>query len=559
MFFVLLILGIVARTSYGLPAFVEVETSLGSVRGLQMQTRFGNKFWGFRGIRYAAPPVAELRFQNPQPVNAWKPMIFDATQDGPRCPQVTKNTTDLSEDCLRLNIYTKHVQNNAKKPVLVYLHPGGFYTLTATSPYAGPEYLMERDIVLVTLNYRLGSLGFLAAGTADAPGNMGLKDQVMALQWIRQHIVRFGGDPNLVTIWGYSAGSRSVGLHMMSPMSHGLFHRAIMMSASPLGAIRYRYNQTDLAERQARLLNCPANPTAVMIKCLKEKPMMAFVNTTEAMFEFEWNPLINWEPVIENDCGQERFLVEDPYKTMLNGNLNKVPLIIGTNEYEFYSPAYYNLRNETRRQRFNDNFAKYAPLYFKYERDSHRSQCISSALYSFYFGNHSLEYPGSMKAFGQLYSDAIVGFNYYRFLKLVEKHVPVYTYFFNYKGRYSFFRNPETNETHGAVHHDELLYLLNFSVKAPIFRKSDPENDLIERFTRMWASFAKTGDPNKCQDEYLKDILWPTYTADRKEYLEIGSQVHLKTRGIFAERLEFWDNLFPAGEMLNTDVVIKCF
>ncbi|TMW39795.1 hypothetical protein DOY81_015125, partial [Sarcophaga bullata] len=126
---------------------------------------------------------------------AWEsPQIYDATKDGPLCPQTTQNVSYLSEDCLRLNIYTKDLK--ARKPVIVYLHPGGFYAGGTISSYAGPQNFMDRDIVLVTINYRLGSLGFLATGTAEAPGNMGLKDQVIALRWIQQHIEKFGGDPN---------------------------------------------------------------------------------------------------------------------------------------------------------------------------------------------------------------------------------------------------------------------------------------------------------------------------------------------------------------------------
>lgn len=256
---------------HGDDAKISVDTTLGTVDGIEMKTRFGSKFWAFRGIRYAEPPIGDLRFQNPQPVKAWKPKVYDATKDGPICPQGTDDPSNLSEDCLRLNIYTKNTGGeNGLKPVIVYLHPGGFYGGSGISSFVGPENFMERDIVLVTLNYRLASLGFLATGTADAPGNMGVKDQVLALRWIQDHIERFGGDPKSVTLWGYSAGSFSIGLHMISPMSKGLFQRAIMQSASPLAHFRYANNQLELAEKQARLLKCPVKPVKDMVDCLKK-------------------------------------------------------------------------------------------------------------------------------------------------------------------------------------------------------------------------------------------------------------------------------------------------
>ncbi|XP_065371729.1 juvenile hormone esterase-like [Calliphora vicina] len=523
-----------------------------------MESRSGDQFWAFRGVRYAQAPVGDLRFQNPQPVKVWKPEIYDATEDGPICPQRISNLSYISEDCLRLNIYTKDTK--AQMPVIVYLHPGGYYSGLAVSRNAGPENFMDRDIVLVTLNYRLGSLGFLATGTAEAPGNMGLKDQVVALRWIQQHIDKFGGDPNSVTLWGYSAGARSVGLHLMSPMARGLFHRGIIMSASPVSQFKYKTHQLDLAEKQARLLNCPVESTKEMVKCLKMKSMMDFVNTTKDMFEVGWNPVLNWKPVIESDCGgnQERYLIEDPYTTMFKGNFNKVPLITGMNEYEFYYMAYYYLRNDTERQYFNDNFAKYTPIYFLYERETPKSLTASAAIRSFYFQNKSLEFPQSLEAFGKLFADGIVGFAYHRFLEMASKYTPVYTYHFTYKGRYSFFVNPETNETLGSMHHDELLYLLNLRTRTPQFNKTDPENDTIERLTRFWFEFAKNSDPNNASDNYLKEVEWPLYSQDKKQYLEIGQNLNVKFNGIFQERFQLWDRLFPITEMLNSNSEQQC-
>lgn len=153
------------------------------------------------------------------------------------CPQPATELDFVSEDCLRLNVYSRTLHRNARKSVLVYIHPGAFFYLSGQcNKYAGPQSLMDRDIVLVTLNYRLGSLGFLSTGTAEAPGNNGLKDQVMALRWIQSNIANFGGDPDSVTIMGYSAGAMSVTLHMVSPMSKGknLIHFLVIVSPDPI-------------------------------------------------------------------------------------------------------------------------------------------------------------------------------------------------------------------------------------------------------------------------------------------------------------------------------------
>lgn len=157
-----------------------VHTNSGSVRGSVLESRLGKLFFAFRGIRYAAPPVGKLRFKAPEPVQQWS-NVFNAIEDGPRCPQPTtiNEANDVSEDCLRLNIYTSELPKPLKpirKPVILYIHPGGFYAVSGQSKnFAGPQYFMDRNVVLVTINYRLGILGFLSTNNSLAPGNAGLK------------------------------------------------------------------------------------------------------------------------------------------------------------------------------------------------------------------------------------------------------------------------------------------------------------------------------------------------------------------------------------------------
>ncbi|KAM8704478.1 hypothetical protein ACLKA7_008999 [Drosophila subpalustris] len=525
---------------------VDVDLELGRVRGVDLTSRLGVSFHAFRGIRYAEPPLGDLRFRNPKPVKPWAPATFDASQDGPMCPQPWDNMTDVSEDCLRLNVYTKNLNKSARLPVIVFLHPGGFYVFSGQSKYiAGPANLMDRDCVLVTLNYRLGTLGFLATDSADAPGNAGLKDQVIALRWIQQHIHHFGGDPRSVTLLGYSAGSTSIALHMLSPMSRGLFHRGICMSASPYGQYTYRSDGMDLAQRQARLLKCPENSVTDLVGCLRGKPMMDYVNSYNGMFEFGWHPVLNWLPVVEQDHGQERFLIEDPYKTAQSGNFYKVPLISGITEFEFLSAAFFGLRNDSIRNLLNSNWEHAAPIALLYERDTPHSREASAELRSEYLGDGSIENPQSLQGLGRLFSDALIGVGYNRFMRLMAPHTPIYTYYFRFKGRYSFLKDPDTNETMGAVHHDELLYLFQVPLLSPLIKKTDPENTTIERLTRMWTGFALNGNPNNAADEYLSDLKWPRYNSKNPEYLEIDENLTVKNGNINEERYKIWDRLFP--------------
>ncbi|XP_055917775.1 venom carboxylesterase-6-like [Eupeodes corollae] len=519
---------------------VEVSTSSGTIRGTVLKSRLGDEFYAFRGIRYAKSPVGELRFKNPQPVEPWKPNVFDATTDGPQCPQQPFNSTDNSEDCLRLNVYSKSLKANTLKPVVVYIHPGAFYVFSALSKsFAGPEFLMDRDIVLVTINYRLGALGFLATGTSDAPGNAGLKDQVLALRWVKDHIRNFGGNPNSVTLLGYSAGSVSVGFHMMSPMSRGLFHRGIAMSASPIPLEKFPENQLDLAKKQAELVKCPTNNLDAMMKCLRTTPAEEFVKTFLDLYNLGYYML----QVLEKDHGQERFLIENPTEVYQEGRFQKTPLIIGMTKDEFVRIAKFMLEDKELTRKFNSEWEIQAPIILKYERNTQKSKYISTVLKSEYLKNQTLSSDIPFEPFGKLFSDAIIGFPVHRFAHLAARYVPVYYYRYSYRGRFSDFLYPG-DTAYGSVHHDDLWYLLHNSFISPIYSKIDPEDKTVERLTRIVAQFATTGNPNNPKDDYLKNMNWKPLDLKKENFLEIGDELVMKER-LFLERFDIWKRLFP--------------
>lgn len=211
------------------------------------------------------------------PIKTWNG-TFDAFRDSPKCPQPVISAAEISEDCLKLNVYTKNMSIAARKPVIVFIHSGHFHESSGRSDEFGPQYLIRRDIVLVTFNYRLSAFGFLSTGTKDAPGNNGLKDQVVALRWVKDHIKLFGGDPDCITLMGYGAGAISITLHMVSPMSKGLFHKAIVMSGSATAQWELPANQLDLVKKQARILRCPDHNMSFMMKCLKQVSRRFFGN-----------------------------------------------------------------------------------------------------------------------------------------------------------------------------------------------------------------------------------------------------------------------------------------
>ena len=207
-----------------------VETTAGAVQG-----RMKDGIFDFRGIPFAAPPVGELRFRPPQPVEPWTG-VRDATAFGPMAMQnqgvmetmFGAPPRPMSEDCLTLNVWTPGL-DDARRPVMVWIHGGGFLFGTGATPWYDGRSFARDDIVLVTINYRLGSFGFLHI---DGQGNNGILDQVAALEWVRDNIAAFGGDPGNVTAFGESAGAMSVGTLLGLPAAKGLFVKAIPESGA---------------------------------------------------------------------------------------------------------------------------------------------------------------------------------------------------------------------------------------------------------------------------------------------------------------------------------------
>ncbi|NXS08381.1 SASB hydrolase, partial [Neodrepanis coruscans] len=226
----------------------EVETKSGRVRGYQFRVDSAQRSVNvFLGLPFAKPPVGSLRFSEPQPPEPWEG-VRDATAYPPMCPQDSvqgqyfsdfitnrkeKVPLQMSEDCLYLNVYTPVSTGEQKLPVLVWIHGGGLI-LGAASTYDGSALAALDNVVVVTIQYRLGILGYFSTGDEHARGNWGYLDQVAALKWIQENIIHFGGDPGSVTITGESAGGISVSALILSPLAKGLFHKAISESGTAL-------------------------------------------------------------------------------------------------------------------------------------------------------------------------------------------------------------------------------------------------------------------------------------------------------------------------------------
>lgn len=305
---------------------VITTTSQGVLAG-KTETVDGRTVEVYLGIPYAQPPVGQLRFRKPVPIESWNG-TYDATRPKPSCIQPRFSTifivpTDLSEDCLYLNVWTTG-KKGPLKPVLAWIHSGAFkFGSSYERWYDGAALATMNDVVLVSFNYRLGMFGFFDSGDETAPGNVGLWDQNLALKWIQKNIENFGGDPDSVTAFGESAGAMSTHAHMLSPHSKGLFKRAFLCSGTlstnmPVDSL---FESVDKGNKVAKLLGCAdtytdltTHPTKV-VDCLRTKDPDAIHGASEeaagrkvtnflATFKTEFLPTIPSRATAKKEYGR---------------------------------------------------------------------------------------------------------------------------------------------------------------------------------------------------------------------------------------------------------------
>lgn len=292
----------------------------------------------FLGVPFAAPPTGEFRFKAPQPVKGWKSdTVKEAKRHGNICMQNKTNVANLlelfqvtdfslSEDCLYLDVYSPNV--SLSLPVMAYIHGGNYRSGTAITSQS--DILALQGVVVVIIQYRLGAFGFLTTGDSAAPGNFGMLDQVEALKWIRDNIVNFGGNPDKVTIFGESAGGSSVSLHLLSPVSKGLFHQVIAESGVDLSPFAIQRGSFGLrfAKELANKLSCPSNDHNAMVDCIRGKQAAEVQSAAEKMVSSSIGE-INFAPVVDKN-----FLHDTPKNLRSEGKFAKVPLMISFTSQE---------------------------------------------------------------------------------------------------------------------------------------------------------------------------------------------------------------------------------
>ncbi len=482
----------------------EARTAQGAVIG-----RYDGLIATFLGIPYAAPPVGDLRFAPPQPHAAWSTPV-QATQYGSPCPQTGRlNSASSNEDCLFLNVYAPAI-GPRRRPVMVFFHGGSFNSgnggITPAKDghsgvdYSGTDIANRSGAVVVTLNYRLSLLGFLATAGLDADnarpsGNYGLQDQQQALRWVRQNIAVFGGDPENVTIFGQSAGGISVLYQLVSPDSAGLFNRAIIESSDdgasvPLPVVEAAYNPV------IKALGC--DPTVNTVACLRAVPVENFLALETAG--------VNGGPFIDG-----RTVPAEPTALIKAGQFNRVPVIAGTvaNEGSYFIAVATNAANPKLP-------LTAAQVTATIEADFPAGAAPILAAYP--FANYAS--PGD--ALASIETDSFFACPTDNVRTLAAAYAPVWGYEFNQPDPVLNFPVPSApGITQGDSHTAELAYVFGHDGEGRTLSGDDAR--LSRQIINYWTSFAESGNVNN-RDDLLGPVgvpipapenrpFWPDFTA----------------------------------------------
>ncbi|XP_065216356.1 esterase FE4-like [Planococcus citri] len=517
----------------------------GTLNGTYLTTRRGKLFNAFYGIPFAQPPVGELRFKAPKEAKPWSG-VLDASVVPIGCLQTDSNGNgDVygSEDCLNLNVYTPL---NARKgdniSVVVYIF-GGVYKWFTNVEF-GPQYILERDVILVIPNYRLGALGFMTTGDGVISGNYQLKDQAMALKWVQKNIHNFGGDPNSVTLQGHSAASSCIHLHTVSPLSKGLFHKAILQSGAEMDGFFGPDVIRGIAKEFATKAGChDINSSERILSCLMTLDAKLFPVIEETMYVWDSCPSAVFKPSIEDENSDEPFITKPP--STVDYHTPNMPWLIGLTTGEAsYKVAHYLDNGGELAAEIDQYYKLLFPITLSYLWDTKLIDLnfISQTLRTHYFGDREIGAETSHEL-TQFFTHGMFGVSV---IKAIRSYPgPKYVYWYDYKSNYSrqniigYFK-----EDLGVAHGDEVYLIFYTEESNDALSKAD--HKFSEELVKRWVNFIQTGNPN-FPIKINEDItgFWKPMTTNRIEYLRIKLNGTMETdlyKGIY----EFWTSL-PFG------------
>ncbi|XP_064409063.1 acetylcholinesterase-like isoform X1 [Latimeria chalumnae] len=540
----LLVILVSAQSDHELMVF----TKTGKIRG-QRSLVLSGYVSTYLGIPFAEPPVGKLRFRKPEPKKAWTG-VWDASAYPKTCYQYIDTqfpgfqgaemwnpNQEMSEDCLYLNVWVPSPRpKNAT--VMVWIYGGGFYSGSSSLDVYDGRYLAYTEKVLVvSMNYRIGALGFLSIhNSQEAPGNAGLFDQRMALQWVQDNIQSFGGNPKTVTIFGESAGAASVGMHLLSPGSRHLFTRAIMQSGAPncpwaTVTPTEAYRRTNYLGKE---VSCSTINDTDLIDCLRTKTPQDLIDQEWLVLPYQSVFRFGFVPLIDGD-----FFPDTPEAMLNSGNFKETQILVGANQNEgsfflVYGAPGFSKDNESLigREDFLEGVKLSVPqanelgleavvLQYTDWMDVNNPMKNRAAMDNI-VGDHNIVCP--LMYFAQ---------------KFAEHGNKVYTYYFDHRAS-----NLDWPEWMGVIHGYEIEFVFGLPLEKRLNYTADEEM-LSRKMMRYWSNFARRGNPNDISDGQK----WPIFTPPDQQYITLNAEPIRVHRGVRVQECAFWNRFLP--KLLN--------
>ncbi|XP_070191192.1 cholinesterase-like [Littorina saxatilis] len=535
----------------------------------------------FLGIRYAQAPTGQRRFQ--QPVSAELPAQVDATRYGARCPQEPLQKRGMSEDCLFLNVFfPERSQPDHLLPVMVYIHGGGFIIGTGDI-FEGDVLAAEGHVVVVTFNYRLGALGFLATGDNSSLGNYGLWDQRLALKWVHRHIRHFSGDENRITLAGMSAGAVSASLLSLSPLSRDLFRHVVQLSgsaSSPWGRLSSAH-ALRAAQRLGQRLGCHSKDhnisTQALVTCLRGQRLDRLVTSSHVLFprqvalslvDYAWGPVRDGMMVTDLDTATPfagpllAGLVNNEGNTLTSWTVPRISRYILDIDELITQRTFHQQQflPTLLKQAYPDLVQLAYPTKNEVNTDTYTqlpySQALSSLECAYLDGkDESTGQRVGEREVWDVFGDQAFVLGTVRYLRQFCVYQSSFLYYFDHQ--------TIRPGVVGMGHTDDLAYLFGFnSTIASIVgfdgHVTDLDLRLARDFRQLFYNFIKTGDPNS-PDRPTNWPLWPPHTSKGADYLLVSPAPRVLSH-LKAYKMALWTEEVPhvLSSPGNASVVWQC-
>lgn len=519
-----------------------VQTRNGLVQGQEETYDVFRRINTFKGIPYGRAPIGNMRFREAIPPASWTG-VRRAWEYGQRCPQFTIFTERFTgdEDCLHLNIATP-TNIRSRLPVAFLIHGGGLQAGAGQMNLLGPELQNQENVIFVSFNYRLNVFGFLNTGDRHSPGNYGLKDMILALQWVRDNIEFFGGNPNDVTIIGASGGAVAIHALVLSEAASGLFHKAVATSGSLFNNWAFNRNPIENARDLVQRLQLHVTSNEDMVNQLRQVSALRLMTAAGGLVgadSLAFNEL-NFMPAIDPTDSLETRVITAPIQTLArSGNINTVPFMVGFNSAESLYAITMAQNDPLALQAFNQNPNLLVPSEWNLAPNSADALAVISAFRSLYFGGAQNITIDMAEQWSNYVSDREYIFGISKLARFHSRRQPVFYYRFSYSGSMNFGqRSFGLSQYPGVMHGDDVFYTYRLNVITTPVLPSNEAFNVQRRVVRMWTNFFKYGNPTPSRMDPLLQATWPLLTTN-EEFMDINSTLSIGVHP-FRNRMDIW-------------------